>query len=89
MTTTFSLMADFRPVAALLNQPLGVFLFASTVAIAIVSAIEIVSPSDRWKAIVLHIERNKGAYLLTFLHYSLVHGSTKIIIMSEISNEIG
>ena len=48
MTTTFSLMANLRPIDAVLNQPFGVFLFAITVIVALVGAMEIVRPANRW-----------------------------------------
>ena len=48
MTTTFSLMAHFHPIAALLNQPFGVVLFLMTVGVFAISVSEAVLPRDRW-----------------------------------------
>ncbi len=48
VTTTFSLMADFRPLAALINQPFGVVLFVITVGIAMIAGMEVCKPNKRW-----------------------------------------
>ena len=52
MTTTFTLMAHLRPIDAFTNQPFGVVLFLSTVMIAFVSAVEIISPKNRWATMI-------------------------------------
>jgi hypothetical protein len=52
MTTTFALMADLRPLSALLNQPFGVLLFFGAVAMFGVSVAEAVQPRDRWTRMV-------------------------------------
>jgi multisubunit Na+/H+ antiporter MnhB subunit len=49
MTTTFSLMAHFRPVDAFLNQPFGVVLFIATVIVFAIAAQEIAFPQKRWQ----------------------------------------
>jgi hypothetical protein len=48
MTTTFSLMAHFHPVQALLNQPFGVVLFSMTLGAFSVAVAEAIAPRDRW-----------------------------------------
>lgn len=49
MTTTFSLMAHFRPIDAFVNQPFGVVLFIGTVIVFVIAAQEIVFPRKRWQ----------------------------------------
>lgn len=49
MTTTFSLAAHGRLVDALLCQPYGLALFGLTLATAVISAVELVRPSGRWR----------------------------------------
>jgi hypothetical protein len=51
MTTTYSLMAHFRPIDALINQPFGVVLFALTVIVCGIAIAEAVWPTDRWRRI--------------------------------------
>jgi hypothetical protein len=48
MTTTFSLMAHFRPIDALINQPFGVVLFIMTASAVAIALGEIVDPKKRW-----------------------------------------
>ncbi len=57
MTTTFALMAHLRPVDALLNQPFGPFLFAATVAAAVVGGIDLLTGAGVWKRVLLALER--------------------------------
>ena len=45
MTTTFSLMAHFSPLQALMNQPFGVILFFLTLLGAVIGALEMIKPS--------------------------------------------
>ena len=49
MTTTFSLMAHFRPIDAFVNQPFGVVLFIATVIVFAIAAQEIAFPRKRWQ----------------------------------------
>ena len=66
MTTTFSLMANGRPIEAFLNQPFGVFLFLLTVFFAVVAGMEIVFPKKRWIAIARWPGFHKGRFVLAF-----------------------
>lgn len=51
VTTTFALLADLRPVAALVNQPFGVLMFGLTVAVFAIATAETVQPRQRWSRI--------------------------------------
>jgi hypothetical protein len=53
MTTSFALMADFRPLDAFLNQPFSVVLFGITLFIFGLSGLELVRPNDRWSKFAL------------------------------------
>lgn len=48
VTTTFALLADFRPVDAFVNQPFGVLMFALTAATFAIAVAEVVQPRQRW-----------------------------------------
>ena len=88
MTTTFSLMADLRPLDAFLNQPFGVLLFMITVTVAAVSGLEIVYPKKRWNVIVGMVESRKrwlvGVFSLGFFGGWLY----KIAIIKEMFTSI-
>ena len=81
-------MADLRVVDALLNQPFGVFLFLITLMTSIVSAMEIVSPEDRWKRIMVWTETQKSAFVLTFSVGFFGAWLYKIAIIKEISTTL-
>jgi hypothetical protein len=59
-TTTFALMADFRPLDALINQPFAVVLFVLCVLLFGVAAAEVVQPRDRWTRLLAWIEPVEG-----------------------------
>ena len=48
MTTTFSLMAHFDPITAILNQPFGVVLFLLTLVACTVGIMDLVRPDRNW-----------------------------------------
>lgn len=50
-TTTFSLWAHFRPIAAMVNQPFASLLFWMTAGTFAVSLVEVVDPRGRWEHI--------------------------------------
>lgn len=67
MTTTFSLMAHFRPLDALANQPFGVVLFLLTLFTALVGTVEALTAGGWagrvWDGIMRH-ERGLALFLL-------------------------
>ena len=81
MTTTFSLLAHFRLMDAVVNQPFGVVLFTMTVMIAAISLLEIAHPQNRWDRLFQRID-GKEIVLLTGLIAGLMAGwAYKIIAM--------
>jgi len=48
MTTTFSHMAHFEVISALLTQPFGVVLFLITLAAAVIGLMDLILPAKRW-----------------------------------------
>ena len=46
-TTTFALLADFRLLEGVVNQPFAALLFAMTVTTLVISVLEVVGPRDR------------------------------------------
>ena len=83
MTTTFALMADLRPIVAFLTQPFGVVLFLITVVIAITSALEMVTPRERWAWMFKRIDGREVAFVgLLFL--GMAAGWTyKVLVISN------
>ena len=81
MTTTFSLLAHFRPMDALITQPFGVVLFAITVMTAAISLLEIVHPRNRWDRLFKRID-GREIVLLSILIAGLSAGwAYKIVAM--------
>tara|TARA_Y100001978_G_C23398413_1_gene293414 strand:- start:3 stop:272 length:270 start_codon:yes stop_codon:yes gene_type:complete len=66
MTTTFSLLANLRPLDAVVNQPFGAVLFAVTVIVAGIGALEIVRPANRWEHL-FRWSNGREVYVLTAL----------------------
>ena len=66
-TTSFALMADFRPQSAIANQPFAAALFLLTVFAFAVSAAEVVLPRRRWSRIIRWIEPWEGWAATGFL----------------------
>ncbi len=66
MTTTFSLMAHYRPIEAVLNQPFGVVLFLLTAVIAVYSSLELLNPKRRWLKLYRWIANNDISILVAF-----------------------
>ena len=71
MTTTFSLMAHYRPLEAFLNQPFGVVLFLITVFVAVSGLLELMNPTRRWRKLYQWVaEKDRwvlSAFFLCFL----------------------
>ena len=88
MTTTFSLMADFRPFDALSNQPFGVVLFLLTAMAAIVAGFEIVDPRKRWIAIIRVLEPYKLLILIVLFGLFFVSWLYKIAVVREMFTPI-
>ncbi|MBT3222164.1 MAG: DUF2752 domain-containing protein [Proteobacteria bacterium] len=66
-TTTFALMADLRPIAALINQPFAASLFALMVFVFVVAFSEVVYPRDRWGRIATFLAPWEGFLATAFL----------------------
>lgn len=73
MTTTFTHLAHFSPLEALVTQPFGVVLFAGTVAAFAVGTADLVSPAGRWRRLVSWLDRREG-WVAGFLLLGLVAG---------------
>lgn len=59
MTTTFALYADFRVIDALFNQPFGLVLFGTTVALAIIGALDVATGRGYWKRALAWVDRRE------------------------------
>ena len=81
MTTTFSLMAHFRPIDAFLNQPYGVVRFGMTFATVVIALQEIVRPSKRWTAILNRMNGREQWYIAGLLLMMLVAWAYKIALL--------
>jgi len=88
MTTTFSLMAHFRPIDALLNQPFGVVLFGMTFATVVIALLEIVGPRKRWTAILDRMDGREQWYIAGLLFMMLTAWAYKIALVRHfLSNQ--
>jgi len=83
MTTTFSLMAHFRPLDAFLNQPFGVVLFGITLATAVIALLEILHPRKRWMAIIHRMNGREQWYIAAFLLMMLSAWAYKIVLVRQ------
>ena len=66
-TTTFALLADFRVLDAIHNQPFAALLFTMTVAVFGISLAEVVSPKERWIRLLDWSEPYEGWLAVGFL----------------------
>ena len=66
-TTTFAMMADLRPIAALNNQPFAAFLFLLMTFVFVVALSEVVYPRDRWGRIATFLAPWEGLLATGFL----------------------
>ena len=66
-TTTFTLMAHFRWLDALVNQPFAFMLFLMTVIVFGISLAEAIQPRGRWARLMAIIEPREGLYAGLFL----------------------
>ncbi len=60
MTTTFALLAHFRPVDAFFNQPFGLVLFSATVAAAAIGFADLLSGRGYWRSALRWIDRRES-----------------------------
>jgi hypothetical protein len=70
MTTSFTHLAHLDPVGAVIAQPFGAVLFAITLAVALLAAIELMIPQGRWTRLwawILDHERRIAAGLFAGL----------------------
>ena len=83
MTTTFSLMAHFRPVDAWINQPFGVVLFIATASVAAIAAMEILNPRKRWVRVIAWTHGREAQIAATLLAGMLFAWVYKIIAIRD------
>lgn len=83
MTTTFSLLANLRPLDAVVNQPFGVVLFAITVIVAGIGALEIVRPANRWDHLIRWSNGREVHVLTAFVVLMLASWLYKVAAMSD------
>ena len=83
MTTTFSLMANLRPVDAVVNQPFGVVLFAITFIVALIGAMEIVRPANRWDHFIKLTIGREVALLSAFIVLMIGSWAYKAVAMGH------
>lgn len=81
-TTSFTLMAHFRPLDALVNQPFATMLFLMTLAVFAISLAEVVQPRGRWGRVLARIEPWEGALAGAFLAAMGLAWVYKAVLMS-------
>lgn len=80
-TTTFALLAHFRVLEGLLNQPFAAVLFLLTVWALLVSALEVLRPRNRWSLIYDRISPWEGVLAIGFLVLMVIGWFYKIMHM--------
>ncbi|MEQ1506324.1 MAG: DUF2752 domain-containing protein [Myxococcota bacterium] len=80
-TTSFTLMAHLRPLAAFVNQPFAAGLFLLSAGSFAVSVAEILDPRDRWTRILDAIEPYEGRLAALFLAAMGIAWAYKIATM--------
>ena len=82
-TTSFALMAELRPIAAVVNQPFASVLFVLTVGVFGLSVSEVVVPRRRWQRLLAAIEPWETRLALGFLAMMGLSWLWKIAMMSR------
>ena len=81
-TTTFALLAHFRLLEGVVNQPFAALLFAMTVTTLVISVLEVVGPRDRWLRLYRRIEPWEASLAIGFLVFMAIGWVYKIISMT-------
>jgi hypothetical protein len=81
MTTTFALMADFKWIAAIKNQPFGVLLYLMTVLTAIISAIELTRSRSIWFRLSKRIGGIEVKLVTVFFLFLVISWGYKLVSM--------
>jgi hypothetical protein len=81
-TTSFTLMAHLRPIAAFVNQPFAAMLFLLSAGVFGVSVAEVVDPRSRWTRILDWLEPREGWLAAAFLGSMALAWIYKIATMS-------
>lgn len=82
-TTTWSLLAHFSPIEALINQPFAALLFAIASAVFGVAVAETIDPRERWSRILAWLEPREGILAVAFLGVMMVGWVYKMALMSS------
>ncbi|MEN0061472.1 MAG: DUF2752 domain-containing protein [Myxococcota bacterium] len=82
-TTSWSLMAHFSPIRAIVNQPFASLLFAIAVGVFAIATAESIDPRDRWQKIYRWLEPLEGTLALGFL---LLMGLGWVYKMAQMSS---
>lgn len=81
-TTSFTLMAHLRPLAAFVNQPFAALLFLLSAGVLGVSVAELVDPRSRWTRILDWLEPREGWLAAGFLGIMALAWVYKVLTMT-------
>ena len=81
-TTTFALLAHFRIVEGVVNQPFAALLFGITLIVFAISIAEAVRPRRRWGRLLARLEPREGAYAALFLVFMGMSWVYKAVMMA-------
>jgi hypothetical protein len=80
-TTTFALLAHFRFLEGVVNQPFAALLYVMTVTAFVISVMEALRPRNRWAALYKRIEPWEGISAVAFLALMAIGWIYKILSM--------
>lgn len=81
MTTTFTLLAHFRPIDAALNQPFGPFLFSATVVAAVVGGHDLLTGGAWWRSVLAVVDRFEQKIASAMLVLMMLGWVYKVLLM--------
>lgn len=80
-TTSWSLLAHFAPIRALVNQPFATLLFGLAVGTFGIATAEAVDPRDRWTRVSAWLEPREGPLAAAFLTLMGLGWLYKMVLM--------
>jgi hypothetical protein len=81
-TTTFALLAHFRLIDGIVNQPFAALLFALTCGVVAISLAELVDPRGRWSRIAARFERHEVLAGVAFVALMAASWIYKVAILA-------
>jgi len=87
-TTTWTLLAHFRPIAALRNQPFAALLFTITAGVFGVAISEVLDPRERWSRLAAWLGPREGRVAAGFLALMALGWVYKAVLMGIVGKDL-